>query len=128
MVGDYGQSGEDIGCGPGGEFAIHLVNLQAGVHPWHQTYLSPHLRVFHDAGGSLRAFLNSGAWDAVCAAAERREIRSSDDLTALLIAGGLSDRSDFPVGHQPVCHCCGRPVVLDLTPAASMDQESAGDA
>lgn len=108
MVGDYGQPGDDNGVGVGGEFAIYLVNLQGGS--WSQAYMAPYLRVFHDATGSLRAFLDSGAWDLICKTAKQKEIRSHADLTALLVGGGLHDRSDHPVGHRPACACCGPPV------------------
>lgn len=118
MVGDYGEPGEDQGVDKGGEFAIHLIALGNGSAPFgRDQYLAPVLRVFHDATGSLRAFLDSGAWDAICERAARHEIRRRDDLTELLLAAGLYDRSEHPVGYEPVCHCCGQP-----TPALTKKQ------
>ena len=110
FVGDYGDPGEDNGVGSGGEFGIYLVRLRlssdrAGC------YMTPYLRVFSDATGSLKAFLDSGAWDRVSDAAERRAIHTRDDLTELLAKAGLYDRSHYPIGHEPVCHCCGRPTL-----------------
>lgn len=107
MVGDYGAPGEDCGVDTGGEFAIYLSRLQ--LSPLGGQYLSPYVRAFSDSAGSLHAFLDRGAWDTIAAASSRREITSRDDLTALLLASGLYDRSHHPVGHEPVCHCCGRP-------------------
>lgn len=99
MVGDYGAPGEDEGCGLGGEFAIVLHRFS------HDAHLTPQLRVFSDATGSLKAFLARGAWDEVCDNA----LRTRDDLTRVLTDAGLHDRSHHPIGHKPSCHCCGRP-------------------
>lgn len=108
MIGDY--TDEDSGVRDGGEFAIHLVKLSTHTYgEMSRHYLAPMLRVFHDATGSLRAFLDSGAWDAVHEQAAAKAITRRDDLTSILTAAGLFDRSDHPVGHVPVCHCCGRP-------------------
>lgn len=100
MVGDYGQPGENQGCGPGGEFAIILHSFS------HDAYLAPQVRVFGDARGAFRAFVDGGVWDAIC----DTNLRTKDDLTFVLQDAGLHDRSDYPVGHTPTCHCCGRPV------------------
>lgn len=107
-VGEYGGPPYDEGACEGGEFSIELVRLGGGTFPYRGEYMAPVIRAFHDATGSLRAFLDSGAWDLVCVAAAAEEIRSRDDMTALLIEGGLHDRSHNPVGHVPVCSCCGR--------------------
>lgn len=108
MVGDYGSH---EGLARGGEFAIYLYALQSDPHrPFgDERYLTPCIRAFSDAGGSLRAFIESGAWDLVAKTAAEKKIRDRDDFTALLLGAGLKDRSDHPVGHQPVCDCCGRP-------------------
>jgi hypothetical protein len=109
MIGDYGAPGEDQGVDEGGEFAIHLYSLRAD-HLGREHYLTPCLRAFGDALGSLTEFIESGAWGLVARTGEERKIRSRDDLTALLLGAGLYDRSQNPVGHEPVCHCCGRRV------------------
>jgi hypothetical protein len=102
-VGGYDESG----VGDGGEFSIGLVGLRYDQHGG--SYMLPVIRAFSNATESLRTFLDGDAWYLICVAADAKEIRSRDDLTALLIRGGLQDRSDNPVGHIAVCSCCGRP-------------------
>lgn len=102
MIGDYGQPGEDQGVDRGGEFTIYLYQLSGLAR---ERSLSAQVCAFDDSTGSLTAFLASGAWDTICEA----DMRTRDDLTALLLGAGLYDRSNNPIGHKPVCHCCGRP-------------------
>lgn len=111
MVGDFGEPGEPgYGVGEGGEFAIELYQFGRAIPAHGDSYLAPRLQAFYDATKSLKQFLASGAWDLIAKSAREKAIHTSDDLTALLLGAGLHDRSEHPVGHKPVCDCCGRPV------------------
>lgn len=86
MIGDYGKPGEDEGVGEGGEFAIVLHDLNE-----RSKLLSPQLRVFHDATGSLARFIELGGLDVMA------EVENSEELSKRLIELGLEDRSDTPL-------------------------------
>jgi hypothetical protein len=100
MVGDYGDGSG--GVSELGEFKITLISLQSRqLRGW--PMLSPQLHVFGDATGALKEALDAGLSDVMA-----QEYRNKDDFARALIEIGIADRSDFPIGHKPVCPCCGK--------------------
>lgn len=118
MVGDYGPEGDDNrGVGEGGEFRVAIYRFSHTSRDdffRNDHHLVAQIQAFSDATGTLRAFLDSGAWEALAAASESHELRHRDDVTALLVANGIRDASHYPVGHVPVCPCCDRPTGASL--------------
>ena len=95
MVGDYDDEG-----GTGGEFKITLDRLHSLGRP----ALHPHLEVFGDSIGSLRAAIAAGLLEQLGA------VNTRDDFSRRLIDLGFRDRSDRPIGSpSPICPCCGQP-------------------
>lgn len=107
MIGDYGEPGEDCGVGQGGEFKLTLIELSSGARSFGrtETRLHPHLEVFGDATGSLRAAIAAGLLESM------ETVQHRDELARRLMSIGIPDRSAYPIGSgDPLCPCCKQPV------------------
>jgi hypothetical protein len=93
MVGGYYR--DESGVDNRGEFQISLHD-HGGSRP-----LAPRLNVFNDAYGALQDAIRAG----LLAALEQEEIRSRDDLTAILVGLGFRDDSHTAVGAKPPRRC-----------------------
>lgn len=99
FVGGYS---DEPGVNELGEFKITLKALRrSSGDRW--PMLSPHMHVFGDALGALREALDVGLGDVM-----EQEYRNKDDFARALAGIGIADRSEFPIGHRPVCPCCGK--------------------
>lgn len=97
MVGGYSD-----GVDERGEFKITLIELRPHGR---EGPLHPHLEVFGDGLGAMKEAFDMGLESALVETYATR-----DEFTAALTGIGLCDRSDHPIGHKPVCNCCGQPV------------------
>jgi hypothetical protein len=116
LIGGYTDDGLDRR----GEFKITLHRLGDRKFGGPTKPLTPKIDVFNDAYGALRQFVNSGALELL----EKSEVWTRDDLTALLIGAGLTDRSDYKTEPVTCTRCCGSGKV---PPALTAGQKLASD-